>query len=115
MYRIRQQFDNTTLNDIRKEVLEQLSKLSWNQVQPGHSVAIAAGSRGIANIAEVLKSVVAFFKALDARPFIFPAMGSHGAATAAGQKRVLAHLGIVEEDVGAPIRSSLEVMPIGKT
>ena len=79
MYRIRQQFDNTTLNDIRKEVWEQLSKLSWNQIQPGHSVAIAAGSRGIANFAEILKAIVEFLKSLDARPFIFPAMGSHGA------------------------------------
>ena len=78
MYRIRQKFDNTTINDIRKEVLEQLSRLPWNQIQPGHRVAIAAGSRGIANFADILKAIVEFLKSLDARPFIFPAMGSHG-------------------------------------
>jgi len=115
MYRIRQQFDNTTLNDIREEVWEQLSKLSWNKIQPGHSVAIAAGSRGIANFAEILKAIVEFLKSLDARPFIFPAMGSHGGATAEGQGGVLAQLGVTDSYVQAPIRSSMEVQQIGVT
>jgi hypothetical protein len=63
----------------------------------------------------IVKAVITYLKQFKLEPFIIPAMGSHGAATAAGQKRVLTHLGIVEEDVGAPIRSSLEVIRIGKT
>ncbi len=115
MYRLRQHFDNTTVNDISKAVLEQLSKLSWDQIQPGHSVAIAVGSRGMANIAEIIKSVVGFFKSLNAEPFIFPAMGSHGGATAEGQVAVLAQLGVTDSYVQAPIRSSMEVEQIGLT
>jgi len=115
MYRIRQHFDCTTVNDIRKAVLEKLSNRSWNQIDPGHSVAIAVGSRGIANIAEISKSVVEFLKSLDARPFIFPAMGSHGGATAEGQVAVLAQLGVTDSYVQAPIRSSMEVQQIGVT
>ena len=63
----------------------------------------------------MVKTVITHLKRLKLAPFVIPAMGSHGAATAAGQKRVLAHLGIIEEKVGAPIRSSLEVVRIGKT
>jgi hypothetical protein len=115
MYRLRQNFDNTSVKDIPKTVQAELHKLSWNEIQPGHSVAIAAGSRGIANIAEVLKSVVAFFESFDTRPFIFPAMGSHGGATAKGQAAVLAELGVTESYVQAPIVSSMAVQQIGLT
>jgi hypothetical protein len=115
MYRIRQHFDNTAVNDIKKAVWEQLSALSWNQIQPGHCVAIAVGSRGIANIAEIVKSVVEFFKSLHAQPFIFPAMGSHGGATAEGQVAVLAQLGVTDSYVQAPIVSSMQVNQIGHT
>jgi hypothetical protein len=76
---------------------------------------VACSSRGLANYSTIVKAVVAFLKQLKLDPFLIPAMGSHGAATAAGQKRVLEHLGIVEEKVAAPIRSSLEVVQIGET
>jgi len=115
MFRIRQHFDSRCVNDIKAAVLEQLSALSWHQVQPGHSVAIAVGSRGVADLGEIVNSVVGFFKSLGAEPFIFPAMGSHGGATAEGQVAVLAHLGVTEACVQAPIRSSMEVRRIGRT
>jgi hypothetical protein len=113
--RIRQHFDRTRVADIRKTVLAELQQLSWDQIQPGNRVAIAAGSRGIANIAEIIKTVVEFFKALDARPFIFPAMGSHGGATAEGQTAVLARMGITDAYVQAPIMSAMDVQQIGET
>jgi hypothetical protein len=115
MYRLKQHFDKTTVNDVRKAVWDQLSKLSWIQIQPGHRVAIAVGSRGVANIAEIVKSVVEFFKSLDAHPFIFPAMGSHGGATAEGQIAVLAQLGVTDSYVQAPLLSSMAVNQIGQT
>ncbi|MEX1327989.1 MAG: lactate racemase domain-containing protein [Desulfobacterales bacterium] len=116
MIRVRQIFDNTKLDNISEEIFSQLADLKLKSaIKPGQSVAVACSSRGIDNYGVIVKAVITYLKQLKLEPFIIPAMGSHGAATAAGQKRVLAHLGIVEEEIGAPIRSSLEVMPIGKT
>ncbi len=116
MIRVRQTFDNTKLDNISEEMNTQLADLKLKSaIKPGQSVAVACSSRGIDNYGVIVKAVITYLKQFKLEPFIIPAMGSHGAATAAGQKRVLAHLGIVEEDVGAPIRSSLEVMRIGKT
>jgi hypothetical protein len=116
MMRIRQTFDNTTLDDIPGEITRQLANLKLvSSIKKGQTVAVACSSRGLANYSTIVKAVVAFLKQLKLDPFLIPAMGSHGAATAAGQKRVLEHLGIVEEKVAAPIRSSLEVVQIGET
>jgi hypothetical protein len=84
-------------------------------VKPGQSVAITAGSRGVANIAVILKAAVEFLKSLGATPFIFPAMGSHGGATKEGQADLLAHYNVTEAFTGAPVISSLEVVEIGRT
>jgi hypothetical protein len=115
MFRVRQIFDNTRITDIRNSVQAELRQLPWDQIQPGDSVAIAAGSRGISNLAGIIKAIAEFFKSLDARPFIFPAMGSHGGATAEGQVAVLSKLGITESELQAPILSSMEVRKIGVT
>jgi hypothetical protein len=116
MLRIRQTFDDTALDDIPGNIAMQLANLKLqSSVKAGQTVAVACSSRGIANYAIIVKTVVSFLKQLKLHPFIIPAMGSHGAATAAGQKRVLEHLGIDEEKIGAPIRSSLEVLKIGET
>ena len=115
MYRIRQRFDGTKIGDIREAVRTELSKLSLTAVKPGQRVAITAGSRGIANIAKILQAIVGFFNAIGARPFIFPAMGSHGGATAAGQVAMLAQLGVTESFVKAPIHSSMGVEEISRT
>jgi hypothetical protein len=116
MMRIRQTFDDTALNDIPEEITRQLANLKLeSSVKKGQTVAVACSSRGLANYGIIVKTVVSFLKQLKLDPFLIPAMGSHGAATAAGQKRVLEHLGIDEGDVAAPIRSSLEIAQIGET
>ena len=83
-------------------------------VRPGMRIAITAGSRGIANIALIVKSIASSVKARGGLPFVAPAMGSHGGATAAGQAEVLAHYGITEEACGCPVRSSLEVKTVAR-
>ena len=82
---------------------------------PGSRIAIGVGSHGIANIATIVRAVVDYWKEAGHHPFIFPAMGSHGAATAAGQADVLAHYGIHEATSGCPVVSSLDVVPLGRT
>ena len=115
MYRMRQRFDDTRVKDIRATVKAELGGLTWSAIQPGHRVAITAGSRGIADIAEILAGIVGFLKSLGADPFLFPAMGSHGGATAAGQVAMLEQLGVTEASVKAPIISSMETGEIGLT
>jgi hypothetical protein len=84
-------------------------------IRPGETVALTAGSRGIAHIALILRSVVEYLRDLGASPFIVPAMGSHGGGTAEGQRAILESYGITEEFVGAPIRAGMEVVPLGDT
>ena len=79
-------------------------------VRPGMNIAITAGSRSPANIVEVTRAVVDFIKSKGANPFIIPAMGSHGGATAEGQREMVESIGITEEAMGCPIRSSMEVV-----
>ena len=104
----------------RKEIsviiLNQLKELNLaSRIKPGMSVAITAGSREITNIDQVIRTVVDFVKSCDGNPFIFPAMGSHGGATAEGQLEVLARYNITEETMGCPIRSSMETVQISTT
>jgi hypothetical protein len=115
MYRVRQRFDDTKIEKLEPAVDAELRRLSLTAVKPGQRVAITGGSRGVANIAEILKAVVAHMKSLGAQPFIFPAMGSHGGATAEGQIAVLAQLGITESYLNAPILSSMDATEIGRT
>ena len=84
-------------------------------VRPGLRVAIGAGSRGIDRYAEVVAAVVAEVRRRGGLPFVFPAMGSHGGATAAGQADVLAHYGVTEARVGAPVRATMETVLLGHT
>ena len=115
MYRIRQKFDDTRIEKIGETVKTELAKLSLHSIQPGQRVAIAAGSRGIANLADVLKAIIEFVKSFDANPFVFPAMGSHGGATAEGQLAVLEKLGVTESYLKAPIISAMDVAEIART
>jgi hypothetical protein len=85
------------------------------RVRPGDTVAITAGSRGIANLPLILRGAVDHFYSLGARPFVVPAMGSHGGATAAGQLEVLASLGVTEAKLGCPIQSSMETVVVCQT
>jgi len=113
IYHIRQRFDEGHIADVQGALAEQLRKFSDMDIRPGQRVAIAAGSRGIAGIAGVLRGLVQYFKLRGTRPFIFPAMGSHGGATAQGQAAVLDGLGINESTMQAPILSCMEVEKIG--
>ena len=116
MIRVRQTFDDTTLDNISNEINTKLVDMNLTTaIKPGQTVAVACSSRGIDNYGAIVKTVISYLKQITLVPFIIPAMGSHGAARAAGQKRVLEHLGIIEKDVGAPIRSSLEVVRVGET
>ena len=111
-----QSFPDRAIRDIRQHVYAELSQSDLPARIPRNArVAIGVGSRGINNIATIVKSVVDFWKEHGAQPFIFPAMGSHGAATAEGQADVLAHYGIHEATIGAPVISSLEVVSQGET
>lgn len=113
--RIRQKFDRTKLDDPVEVFRGELNKPgAMDRIKPGQQVAVAVGSRGIANIAAVTKATIDAVKSAGAHPYIVPCMGSHGGATAEGQKEVLHHLGISEETMGAPIRSSMEVVELGK-
>jgi hypothetical protein len=114
MIRVRQRFDPTRLRDLVGAILAQIRALGPKlPIRPGQSVALACPSRGLADYPLIVKSVVTGLKEL--KLFIIPAMGSHGAATASGQEKVLNDLGIAESTVGAPIRSNLEVVTVGKT
>lgn len=116
--RIRQKFERKVLSKdaIRSCIHEELLKIGVpGQIQPGQSVAITAGSRGINNIDIITKAVVDELKIMGTEPFVVPAMGSHGGATAVGQIMVLADLGINEESMGCPIQSSMEVKEVARS
>ncbi len=111
-----QHFPNRAIKNIPDHIHRQLSQTDFvSRVPKGARIAIGVGSRGISNIGTIVKSVVDFWTMHGAKPFLFPAMGSHGAATAEGQADVLAHYGIHEATVGVPVISSLHVVPLGKT
>ena len=116
MLLVKQNFPDRRIADIPGTVTKELQDAGFgNGLGAGASVAIGVGSRGISNIATIVKAVVAFWQAKGMNPFIFPAMGSHGAATAEGQADVLAHYGIDEQTMGCPVKSSLDVISLGKT
>ena len=116
MMRVRQTFPRPRVENIPAAVRDALTPLDLGQtIKPGQTVALTAGSRGIANIPVILKATVQFLRDLGAKPFLVPAMGSHGGGTPEGQRGVLESYGITEDFVGAPIRASMEVVEIGKT
>ncbi|SDC79033.1 protein of unknown function [Paenibacillus sp. UNCCL117] len=115
MVRIRQKFDGTKLDNPVRNLKDELGKPgAIDRIRPGQRVAVAVGSRGVANIADFTRATIDAIKAAGGEPFIVPCMGSHGGATAAGQTEVLHHLGVTEESMGAPILSSMEVVEIDK-
>ena len=115
MIRIRQKFETPVLEDIPGEITSQVNRLGLEKrVRQGQTVAVACSSRGIANYSLIVEATVRSLQRLGLEPFIIPAIGSHGAATAEGQKRVLEHTGISEQKMGVPIRSSLEIVQIGE-
>src|SRR5580704_13136981 len=113
---IHQKFPDRRGADISSTVQKELAGSHFGEnLKPGARIAIGVGSRGIANVAAIVRAVVDYWKSRGFSPFLFPAMGSHGAATAEGQADVLAHYGITETAMGCPVISQLEVVSLGKT
>ncbi|MCZ6679038.1 MAG: lactate racemase domain-containing protein [Candidatus Poribacteria bacterium] len=116
MIRIKQHFDAPVVADLPTAIAAELDQIdAASIVKHGDSVAIGAGSRGVANIAVAVKATVDYLKGLGAKPFIVPAMGSHGGATPEGQRSLLEHYGITKETVGAPIKATMDVVEVGQT
>lgn len=116
MATIRQSLDAPRVKDIATTVQGQIDCLDLvAKIKPGDTMAITAGSRGIASIGPILAATVESVRSAGAEPFIVPAMGSHGGGTVEGQLEVLAGLGITEESVGAPIRATMETVVVTKT
>ncbi|HZO74590.1 MAG TPA: lactate racemase domain-containing protein [Ktedonobacteraceae bacterium] len=114
MVLLRQRFPQTRIDDVPKAVVTTLEQANIaTHIHSGARIAIAVGSRGIADIALIVRALVATLRHYGAEPFIVPAMGSHGGATAEGQRMILESLGVTETFVGAPIISSLDVDVLG--
>ncbi|GHV68539.1 hypothetical protein AGMMS49928_08280 [Spirochaetia bacterium] len=118
MIKVRQRFDPQRIDpvDIPAMVFAELSRPELSgPVKAGMRIAITCGSRGVANVAIITKAIADFVKSKGAKPFVVPAMGSHGGATAEGQKALIAGYGVTEDFVGCPILSSMETVVIGKS
>jgi hypothetical protein len=100
---------------IADRAAEALKSLPFEDVPSGGDVALGVGSRGIANLSNIVAGVVDGVVELGYEPFVFPAMGSHGGATAEGQREMLAELGVTESAIGCEIRSSMDVTEVGRT
>jgi uncharacterized protein (DUF362 family) len=115
MVRVRQKFTAPEISDVAEEVWNTITTAGvLNRIDPGDRVAIAVGSRGVSELPSIVRETASAVKSVGGEPFIVPAMGSHGGATASGQEEVLEQLGITYTSVGAPIRSSMEVVQVGR-
>ena len=116
MYRIRQNFSNDKVDDIKAEVFKEFNLIDLkDKIKKGGSIGVTCGSRGINNIDKIVKAVVDYVRECGGVPCIIPAMGSHGGATAEGQKHVCEKFGVSEEAMGCQIRSSMDTVVLGKT
>ena len=114
MVPIHQHFDETRIEDIEGVVSAQFAREEVRKLfKPGAKVAVGVGSRGLDQLVRIVRAVISELKKLGTDPFIIPAMGSHGGATAEGQIEILAGYGITEEAVGAPVRATMEVVQLG--
>ena len=113
MVRVRQTFSRPRVADIPRAVADALARQNL-PVKRGDTVAVGAGSRGIANIDVIVGATVRYLLDVGARPFVFPAMGSHGGGTAEGQLDVLAHYGITEATMRCPVRATMDVIQVGE-
>ncbi|MGR3301771.1 MAG: lactate racemase domain-containing protein [Candidatus Scalindua sp.] len=115
LIQIKQKFPSYSIEDLTERIKSEIANLKLeNRIKPGDSVAITAGSRGITDINVITRAVIDELIKLQGRPFIIPAMGSHGGATVSGQLKVLEGYGITEEEMGAPIKATMDVVKIGE-
>ena len=113
LYRVNQKFDVTSLPNVAESVHEAFAQFDpAGKIRPGQTVAVAVGSRGTHDLKDLVTATVACLKSIQLKPFIIPAMGSHGGGTAEGQRQVLAELGITENSVGAPVVPAYSVATI---
>ena len=110
---VRQRFDTTQVPDVAAATAQALEPLRA-RIRPGMTVAITAGSRGIHDKPAVVRAAGEWLRALGAEPFVVPAMGSHGGATAEGQLELLADLGMTEESLGMPLRATMETVELDR-
>jgi len=116
MIKVLQAFERPRVVDVEGELVRKLrDSNALAQVRSGQKIAVTAGSRGITSLPLMLKVLVSEIKRAGGDPFLFPAMGSHGGATAEGQRDMLVGMGITEEYVGAPIRATMETVEIGRS
>src|SRR5262245_44006779 len=113
MFRVKQAFQGPAVENVPVAVRTALGRLAL-PVKAGQSIALTVGSRGIVNIDTVVRATVEHLLALGARPFIIPAMGSHGGGTADGQRSVLEHYGVTEAAMGCPVRATMDVVQVGE-
>jgi hypothetical protein len=111
---VRHERDHPQVDDVESATIEALGAIPFESLAVGAEIAITAGSRGIHDKPAVLEAVVADLRDRGFEPFLFPAMGSHGGASAEGQVETLASLGITEASIGCEIRSSMAVEEVGK-
>lgn len=116
MVTVRQNFSAEKINDVAAKTREQIARPEISSsIQPGMTVAITAGSRGVSNCAKITKTVVECVKERGANPFIVAAMGSHGGVTEKGQRDILRDYDITEESMGCPLKIGIETALIGRT
>ena len=116
MMLIQQHFEAPLEEDIPGAVCRELAGLDLaKRIKPGETVALTMGSRGIHQIALIIKTLVAELRSLGAEPFVVPAMGSHGGGTAQGQRAIVEGYGVTEGYIGAPIRATMETVEVGRT
>ncbi|MGH7358955.1 MAG: hypothetical protein ACREJR_09085, partial [Candidatus Rokuibacteriota bacterium] len=113
MIRVKQTFQGPAVADVPAAVHAALGRLEL-PVKPGQSVALTVGSRGVVNIDAIVRATVDHLKALEAHPFVIPAMGSHGGGTAEGQRAVLERYGVTEATMGCPVRATMDVVQVGE-
>ena len=113
MLPVRQRFEAPQLDDVARATAEALEPLRA-RVTTGMTVAVTAGSRGIHDKAAVVRSAGEWLRSVGAEPFVVPAMGSHGGATAEGQVTMLAELGMTEQSLGMPIHATMDTVDLGR-
>ena len=114
MFGIRQIYDKTAISDIPAHIRAQMNNISDHESFRGKKLCITVGSRGIPDLDVIVKTMADILKEWGAAPFIVPAMGSHGGATAEGQRDILATYNITEPSMGIPVKSSMDVVQIGE-